>query len=255
MNETLLKDRLAALMECLGRTWVDAITRLRGVPHEIAITDTAPTEIGSQPLWLTLSLEGTIRGEAALLICSADADILLEKMAGSGSDASTPALDDTVRVRAVQDLLRQPLVLALQDFQTRTGPLVAHIKVADAPACQPQRTFTITASAKDVPPVAVSLFCSQGLTAETPQKSVPDLQTNLDRVLDANLEVSLRFGEQRLALGELALLGPGSVLELDRKVKEPVELVLGGKVLARGDVVIVDGNYGLRVTELCNWRQ
>ena len=64
------------------------------------------------------------------------------------------------------------------------------------------------------------------------------------------LEVSLRFGQHQIRLADLAELGPGSVIELDRRVEEPVELVLGSKILARGEVMIVDGNYGLRVTEL-----
>jgi flagellar motor switch protein FliN/FliY len=45
-------------------------------------------------------------------------------------------------------------------------------------------------------------------------------------------------------------LTSGSVIELDRQVDEPVELLLDGKVIARGRAVIVDGNYGLRVTEI-----
>ena len=45
-------------------------------------------------------------------------------------------------------------------------------------------------------------------------------------------------------------LGSGAVIELDRAVDDPVELLLDGKVIARGEAVIVDGNYGLRITEI-----
>ena len=45
-------------------------------------------------------------------------------------------------------------------------------------------------------------------------------------------------------------LASGSVVELDREVDEPVELILDGRVIARGEAVIVDGNYGVRVTEI-----
>jgi flagellar motor switch protein FliN/FliY len=45
-------------------------------------------------------------------------------------------------------------------------------------------------------------------------------------------------------------LSSGSVIELDRMVDEPVELLLDGKLIARGEAVIVDGNYGLRITEI-----
>ena len=73
--------------------------------------------------------------------------------------------------------------------------------------------------------------------------------------MNAALEVTLRFGQQSITLAKLAALGPGSVIELDRKVEEPIDLVLGDRVLARGEVMVVDGNYGLRVTELLDRSQ
>jgi flagellar motor switch protein FliN/FliY len=73
---------------------------------------------------------------------------------------------------------------------------------------------------------------------------------NLDLVLDVELNVTLRFGERRLPLRDVLELASGSVVELDRQVDEPVELVLDGRVVARGEAVIIDGNYGLRITEV-----
>ncbi|MGA7156983.1 MAG: flagellar motor switch protein FliN [Acidobacteriaceae bacterium] len=74
--------------------------------------------------------------------------------------------------------------------------------------------------------------------------------TNLQLVMDVELNVSLRFGQCQLPLREVLDLASGSVIELDRDVDDPVELLLDGKVIARGEAVIVDGNYGLRVTEI-----
>ena len=68
--------------------------------------------------------------------------------------------------------------------------------------------------------------------------------------MDVELNVSLRFGQRQLPLREVLELGSGSVVELDRMVDEPVELLLDGKLVARGEAVIVDGNYGLRITEI-----
>jgi flagellar motor switch protein FliN/FliY len=81
------------------------------------------------------------------------------------------------------------------------------------------------------------------------QKSSGD-PFNLDLVMDVELNVSLRFGQRQLPLREVLELTSGSVIELDRQVDDPVELLLDGKVIARGEAVIVDGNYGLRVTEV-----
>ncbi len=73
---------------------------------------------------------------------------------------------------------------------------------------------------------------------------------NLDLVLDVELNVTLRFGQRQLTLREILGLTSGSVVELDRQVDEPVDLVLDGRVVARGEAVIIDGNYGLRVTHV-----
>jgi flagellar motor switch protein FliN len=79
---------------------------------------------------------------------------------------------------------------------------------------------------------------------------VPIDETNLSLVLDVELNVLLRFGQRQLTLREVLDLSCGSVIELDRRVDEPVELLLDGRVIARGEAAIVDGNYGLRVTEI-----
>ncbi len=73
---------------------------------------------------------------------------------------------------------------------------------------------------------------------------------NLGLVMDVELQISLRFGQRQLSLREVMDLNSGSVVELDREVDEPVELILDGRVIARGEAVIVDGNYGVRVTEV-----
>jgi flagellar motor switch protein FliN/FliY len=73
---------------------------------------------------------------------------------------------------------------------------------------------------------------------------------NLKLVMDVELNVSLRFGQRQLPLREVLELKSGSVVELDRQVDDPVELLLDGKVIARGEAVIVDGNYGLRITDI-----
>jgi flagellar motor switch protein FliN/FliY len=76
-------------------------------------------------------------------------------------------------------------------------------------------------------------------------------QANLNLVMDVELNVTLRFGRRQLTLREVLELTSGSVVELDRQVEEPVELLLDSKVIARGEAVVIDGNYGLRVTEVC----
>jgi|HubBroStandDraft_6_1064221.scaffolds.fasta_scaffold11678_5 flagellar motor switch protein FliN/FliY len=79
--------------------------------------------------------------------------------------------------------------------------------------------------------------------------------TNLELLLDVQLEASLRFGQKEMLVRDILALRPGSVVELDRKVQEPAELLVAGRVIARGDVVVVDGSYGLRITDIAQPNQ
>ena len=76
----------------------------------------------------------------------------------------------------------------------------------------------------------------------------------LDAVLDVDLPLVVRFGRAIMPLRSLADLGPGSVIDMGRSPDEPVELLVGERLIARGEVVIVGGNYGVRITELAATR-
>jgi flagellar motor switch protein FliN len=78
----------------------------------------------------------------------------------------------------------------------------------------------------------------------------PCLSPGLELLLDVELEASLRFGAREMPLGEILDLGPGDVVQLDRHINDPVDLIVGDKIVARGEVVLVNGNFGLRVTEV-----
>lgn len=73
---------------------------------------------------------------------------------------------------------------------------------------------------------------------------------NLDLVLDIRLLATARLGRVEMPLGDVLNLGPGSVLEIGHLVDEPVELLINDKLIARGDVVVVDEKFGLRITEI-----
>lgn len=72
------------------------------------------------------------------------------------------------------------------------------------------------------------------------------------RLLDVGLGVKLRFGTRRMVLRDVLALSSGLVVELDNKLNSPVDLLLDGRVIARGEVVVIDGKYGLRVTDVAD---
>lgn len=77
---------------------------------------------------------------------------------------------------------------------------------------------------------------------------------NLDMVLDIGLIATARLGRVEMPIGEVLGLGPGSIVEVDHLVDEPVDLLVNGKLIARGDVVVVDEKFGLRITEIVSTR-
>lgn len=75
-------------------------------------------------------------------------------------------------------------------------------------------------------------------------------EAGIGLLCDIELDATLQFGSREMPLREVLELGPGDVVELNRHVSEPVELVVGDRIVARGEVVVMNGNFALRVTEV-----
>ena len=73
---------------------------------------------------------------------------------------------------------------------------------------------------------------------------------NIDLLLDVPLEVTVELGRTSMLLREILELGTGSVIELDKLAGEPVEILVNNKLIARGEVVIIDENFGVRITKI-----
>lgn len=73
-------------------------------------------------------------------------------------------------------------------------------------------------------------------------------------LMDMEMPLLVRFGSTRMLLRDVLALGAGSVVEFRRSPDEPVDLLVNGRVVARAMVVVVQGNYGVRITEIANQR-
>lgn len=73
---------------------------------------------------------------------------------------------------------------------------------------------------------------------------------NLDLLLDIDIPISVRMGSAKLFLKDILGLGPGNIVELEQNADDPIELAINDKVIARGEVVIVDGYFGFRIKEI-----
>ena len=72
----------------------------------------------------------------------------------------------------------------------------------------------------------------------------------MDALMEVPVRVTVRIGRASLSLGELVKLGPGSLVPLDREAHEPADVLVNGKVIARGEVVTIDNTYGVRITSV-----
>jgi len=88
--------------------------------------------------------------------------------------------------------------------------------------------------------------------AEAPENSPsPEKdKTNLDFILDIPLEVSVELGRAKMLISDLLQLGQGSVIELTKLAGEPLEIYVNQKLIARGEVVVVNEKFGIRMTDI-----
>lgn len=101
-------------------------------------------------------------------------------------------------------------------------------------------------------PAEVSAPAEAVLVPDVDEPLAEGLPANLALLLDVELEATIRFGQRDMLLREVFGLMPGAVVELNQSVNEPAELLVAGRLIARGEVVVVDGNFGLRVTEVAS---
>ncbi len=78
----------------------------------------------------------------------------------------------------------------------------------------------------------------------------PGTPHNIDMLLDVTLPISIELGRTSMPIQDILNLGPGSVVELSKLAGEPVDLLVNNKMIARGEVVVVDENFGIRVTSM-----
>ena len=75
---------------------------------------------------------------------------------------------------------------------------------------------------------------------------------NIGLLMDVTITVTVELGRARLSIKEILSLGEGSIIELQKLAGEPVDLLVNGKLIAKGEVVVIDENFGVRVTDIIN---
>ena len=201
-----------------------------------------PTDAARGPGWfLTLVAGGAGTGQVRIWI-DRDAAVACTRIGlGIETDPGEPAVVELLRGMAIEiatGLESRPGLAGL----TFASPTVAAV---DAPGGAPAyRLFKPGGGIATVTAIADVVAA----TAPAPADG------RFEAVLDVDLPLIVRFGRAVMPLRALADLGPGSVIDMGRSPDDPVELLVGQRLIARGEVVIVGGHYGVRITELTGAR-
>ncbi len=90
----------------------------------------------------------------------------------------------------------------------------------------------------------------KNLTQEAKAPRPESIRRDLDFILDIPLDVSAELGRTKLLINELLQLGQGSVIELNKLAGEPLEIYVNGKLVARGEAVVINEKFGVRLTDI-----
>ena len=244
---------VGALTESSGSPW-----RVDSGPDEVTVNDRP------DPLRVGFKLDGSLSGEFLLEFDRAEAStlasIVMRRPAGESGMEDSEALLRLFRSGLSE--FRSKLGLSYGSFNIDAS---SDSEPASGPTVGAQITLCDEQSNRVSIVMLLNAELAQTLRVNNPQENhgqgsenamnvgeaelVPQ-PVNLSLVMDVELNVTLRFGRRQLTLREVLELTSGSVVELDRQVDEPVELLLDGVVIAKGEAVVIDGNYGFRVTDV-----
>ncbi len=168
---------------------------------------------------------------------------LIQLLSGSGAEAlASQVSGDRPPVQAEKKVQPAPPAPITNQAQSVTAappaPAAPIPQVSAPPAHVPQRTMAPQPAAQTVQFAPLS------------PSAPPAAQNGLDLILDVPLRVTVELGRTRMQIRDVLELGKGSVVELDKLAGEPVDLLVNGKLIARGEVVVIDENFGVRVTDI-----
>ena len=208
--------------------------------------------------------EGGLDGTGTLVLDYDGAVAVTKLMTGIEDEVPAEALIDTLREVLAQALgavslkpVSKGAKLSLASLDEKDGLLPegewgAHAIAADKLAAP----LSITAwAALSVPKAAPARAAVADASASAPTAAAMVSDSRIEVLLDIDLPLVVRFGHTELPLRQLTRLGPGSVIDLGRSPDDPVEVLVSNRVVARGEVVVVSGSYGIRILDVVSQRE
>jgi flagellar motor switch protein FliN/FliY len=270
-------DPRVALLQAV---WADCFRSVLGQVAGFPVTVEVESEEESAAaedkpgVWALFATSKSLHGEMAILSTEAGAIPLAQILMSEPPDPAAPF--DQGRRDAYDEFLNQVVGHVATGLKSAAGGEV-EIKPSgsDAPSWPDAARAGIRITGEKFAPIRLCLVVtaelvgsirqpqetnppvvSEAKPTEAPQPAASTAQSsNLELLLDVALDATIRFGQKQMLLRDILDLHPGVAISLDRHLEEPVELLIGGRKVARGEVVIVDGNYGLRITEIVSPQQ
>jgi len=198
----------------------------------------------AEAVTLGVSLSGEDASEGALAPAHADAlkDAVNQLLAGAGptlmplfnravsfSSANVRVVED---VEGIPKVLREPLWLIHADAKGEGFEFHMRLTVDRPLAAQ------------------IAALGAEPLPAAIDPGRVEPASGKIDLVLDISLPIAVELGRARMQIQDILKLAPGSVIELDKSAGDPVDLYINDRAIARGEVVVIDENFGVRLTSI-----
>jgi len=183
-------------------------------------------------------LEGLVQG-----LCLAVGNIRNEPVVASGLSIRFQIFSFPPNLQKADEIMRTQLAVTADDvsgsaiwlFDNETAHAILNLPVTDE---DPQQPFS---------QVEEGTIPQQ---TSTPTAHQHDDQSGLDLLLDIPLEISVELGRVKMLVKDVIELGTGSIVEIEKAAGEPVDVMVNGRLVARGEVVVIEDNFGVRVTEI-----
>jgi flagellar motor switch protein FliN/FliY len=221
------------------------VTALEAVLGAAAATPDADA-IGGEGWLMTAAVTGDLRGSLAAWIDRAGSEMLAQRILG---------MDEAPDAATMADMLKEMWAqaagaLSLKDPFTGIKLSVSAVEPGAAPPGVAVKLSSGDATARIA--IGGDVMAAPAPVKIEPAVRVPELVASdtLEAVLDMELPLVVRFARTVMSLKTLSGLGPGSIVDMERSPDEPVQMLIGDRVIARGEVVVVGGHYGVRVTDL-----
>jgi flagellar motor switch protein FliN/FliY len=244
------RNPIDLFVEALPAAVAQAFAGKASAPWTVTVDEKPQPFPASTQLLTMLLVAEPSKAEAAIQISEESALSLASALGGTATVPGEYQPGHAQTVRAIFAAACEKAVEVLPGTQL-------HLRVAKTVEWSPAKQISLTATDGASRRIQFQLLfiadwplSTLGAGTAPSQSSHIGAGINVSVLENVEIDVTLQFGETQLTLHQIGELRSGSVIQLDKYLQDPAELLLGDRVVARGEVVIVDGNYGLRVTEV-----